>query len=937
MSDVDDIPPPPGGEGPKDPSDIRPITISEEMKRSYLDYAMSVIVSRALPDVRDGLKPVHRRILYSMHENGYDWNKAYRKSARVVGDVIGKYHPHGDTAIYDALVRMAQEFSLRLPLIDGQGNFGSVDGDPPAAMRYTECRLEKVAHSLLEDLDKNTVEFQDNYDGSESEPTVLPARFPNLLVNGAGGIAVGMATNMPPHNLGEVINACIAYMDNPAISIPELNEIIPGPDFPTGGIILGRSGIRSAYETGRGSVVMRGRVAVEEIRKDREALVISEIPYQVNKSSMVEKIAELVREKRIEGISDIRDESDRDGMRVVVELRRDAVADVVLNQLYRFSQLQSSFGCNFVALNGGRPEQLNLLDLVRAFTEFRETVVSRRTKHLLTKARDRAHILVGLAIAVANVDEVIALIRKSPDPATARAALTSRDWPARDVAPLVELIADPRHKVSPDGTCRLSEEQARAILELRLQRLTALGRDEIGDELKSLGVQIEDYLDILRSRARIISIVKDELTAIRDEFDTPRRTEITDGGADVDDEDLIQREDMVVTVSHKGYVKRVPLSTYRAQHRGGKGRAGMATRDEDFVSSIFIVNTHTPVLFFSSRGMVYMMKVWKLPVAAPQARGKALINLLPLETDERITTIMPLREDEESWDALDVMFTTRSGNVRRNKLSDFVEVRQNGKIAMKLDEGDEILRVSICNEDDDVLLTTADGRAIRFPVTDVRVFSGRTSTGVRGIRLGKSDKLISMAILRHMDASPAERAEYVRQANAIRRAATGEAVEAEEALEADEEITETAELTPERYAELGAHEEFILTVSENGYGKRSSAYEYRTSGRGGKGIIAMTVNERNGKLVASFPIEREGQIMLVTDGGQLIRVPVDDISIIGRSTQGVIVFSTSEGERVMYVEGIPEEEANGDGGEEGDGGDEAGSADKSGNDASESD
>jgi DNA gyrase subunit A len=877
------------------------------MKRSYLDYAMSVIVSRALPDVRDGLKPVHRRILYSMHENGYEYNKPYRKSARVVGDVIGKYHPHGDTAIYDALVRMAQHFSLRQPLIEGQGNFGSVDGDRAAAMRYTECRLQKISQSLLEDLDKDTVEFQDNYDGSESEPSVLPARFPNLLVNGAGGIAVGMATNIPPHNLSEVITACIAYLDNPAITIPELNEIVPGPDFPTGGFILGRAGIRSAYETGRGSVIMRGRVTVEEIRKDREALIITEIPYQVNKASMVEKIADAVRDKRIEGISDIRDESDRDGMRVVIELRRDAVADVVLNQVYRYSQLQSSFGCNIVALNGGRPEQLNLKDLVQAFTDFREVVVSRRTKFLLSKARDRAHILVGLAIAVANIDEVIALIRKSPDPATARAALIAREWPVGNMAPLVELIADPRHKVSAQGTCRLSEEQARAILELRLQRLTALGSDEIGEELKGLGVKIEDYLDILRSRALIIGIVKDELTEIMEEFGTPRRTEIIEGGLDVDDEDLIAREDMVVTVSHKGYIKRVPLSTYRAQRRGGKGRAGMATRDEDFVTRVFIVNTHTPVLFFSSRGMAYKMKVWKLPLAAPQARGKALINLLPLQTDERITTIMPLPEDEASWSSLDVMFVTRTGNVRRNKLSDFVEVRQNGKIAMKLDEGDQIHRVDICTENDDVLMTTAAGKAIRFPVTDVRVFSGRTSTGVRGIKLDKDDRLISMAILRHVDASPAERAEYVRQANAIRRAATGEPDVPEEEL-ADSEVTERAELTPERYAELGAYEQFILTISENGYGKRSSAYEYRVSGRGGKGIIAMTVNERNGPLVASFPIEEGGQIMLVTDAGKLIRVRVEQISIIGRSTQGVTIFNTAEGERVMYVEGIPEEE-----------------------------
>ena len=914
MSDIDNTPP--EGDGPDDPSDIRPISITDEMKRSYLEYAMSVIVSRALPDVRDGLKPVHRRILYTMHENGIDWNKPYKKAARVVGDVMGKYHPHGDTAIYDALVRMAQDFSMRLPLIDGQGNFGSVDGDPPAAMRYTECRLEKVAHTLLDDIDKDTVDFQENYDGSEQEPVVLPARFPNLLVNGAGGIAVGMATNIPPHNLGEVIDACIAYLDEPAIGIDELIQIVPGPDFPTAGLILGRAGIRSAYHKGRGSVIMRGRVRVETIRKDREALIISEIPYQVNKASMIEKIAEAVRDKRIEGISDIRDESDRDGMRVVVELRRDAVADVVLNQIYRFSPLQSTFGCNIVALNGGRPEQLNLKDLIRAFTEFREEVVGRRTKFLLNKARERAHVLVGLAIAVANIDEVIALIRKAPDPATARAELMARNWPARDIAPLVELIADPRHKVAPDGTYRLSEEQARAILELRLQRLTALGRDEIGDELKSLGEQIKDYLEILRSRARIIAIVKEELTAIKDEFGTPRRTEIIEADAEVEDEDLIQREDMVVTVSHKGYIKRVPLATYRAQRRGGKGRAGMATRDEDFVTRIYIANTHTPVLFFSSRGMAYKMKVWRLPAAAPQARGKALINLLPLEKDESITTILPLPEDESSWESLHVMFATVSGGVRRNKLSDFVEVRQNGKIAMKLDEGDQIVGVQVCTEDDDVLLTTSDGRAIRFPVTDVRVFSGRTSTGVRGIKLDNGGEVISMAILRHVDANPDERAAYIRQANAIRRGINGEDAQAEVEIEDEGEEVGDVQLSTERYAELGALEQFVLTVSENGYGKRSSAYEYRTSGRGGKGIIGMVVNERNGPLVAAFPVEELDQIMLVTDGGQLIRVPVGDISIMGRATQGVTVFSTSDDERVVSVEHITEaengEDENGD-------------------------
>ncbi|MDX1716741.1 MAG: DNA gyrase subunit A, partial [Anderseniella sp.] len=649
MSDENDTTPPP----PQPPAEsgVSSVTIEDEMRRSYLDYAMSVIVSRALPDVRDGLKPVHRRILYTMNEMGLTWNKPYKKSARVVGDVMGKLHPHGDSAIYDALVRRAQDFSLRLPLVDGQGNFGSVDGDPPAAMRYTECRLEKVSEALLDDIDKDTVDFQENYDGTESEPSVLPARFPNLLVNGAGGIAVGMATNIPPHNLGEVVDAAIAVMENPAISFEELHGIVPGPDFPTGGIILGRSGIRSAQETGRGSVVMRGKVSIEEIRKDREAIIVHEIPYQVNKASMIEKIAELVRDKRIEGISDIRDESDRQGMRVVIEIRKDAVADVVLNQLYKFSQLQTSFGVNSVALTGGRPEMMTLKDMLDAFVHFREEVVTRRTKFLLGKARDRAHVLVGLAIAVANIDEVIALIRSAPDPATARAQLMEREWPAKDMAPLIRLIADPRHQLRDDGTYKLSEEQARAILDLRLQRLTALGRDEISDELEKLGAEITDYLEILRSRARVQEIIRSELIAVKDEFATPRRTEIADYLGDVDDEDLIAQEDMVVTVSHTGYIKRVPLTTYRAQRRGGKGRSGMQTKDEDFVTRLFVADTHTPVLFFSSRGMAYKMKVWKLPLAAPQARGKALVNMLPLEQGERITTIMPLPEDEETWDS----------------------------------------------------------------------------------------------------------------------------------------------------------------------------------------------------------------------------------------------------------------------------------------------
>jgi DNA gyrase subunit A len=879
------------------PGDIAPIAIEEEMKRSYLDYAMSVIVSRALPDVRDGLKPVHRRILFSMHENGYDWNKPYRKSARIVGDVMGKYHPHGDQSIYDALVRMAQEFSLRLPLIDGQGNFGSVDGDPPAAMRYTESRMAKVAHALLEDIDKNTVDFHENYDGSEKEPSVLPARFPNLLINGSGGIAVGMATNMAPHNLGEVIDACIAVINDPDISIDVLINIIPGPDFPTGGIILGRSGIKSAFHTGRGSIVMRAKVHTEEIRKDREAIVVTEIPYQVNKAMMIERIAELVREKKIEGISDIRDESDRQGMRVVFEIKRDSMPEIVLNQLWRFTPLQSTFGVNNVCLTGGRPELMNLKDLLQAFIAFREEVVTRRTKFLLTKARDRAHILVGLAIAVANIDDVIALIRNSKDAAEAREALMARNWPAKDMAPLIALIADPRHRLNEDGSYRLSDEQARAILDLRLQRLTALGRDEIAEELEKLAAEISDYLEILRSRARVQTIIKDELTAIKTEFTTPRRTEIVDNEGEVEDEDLIQQEDMVVTVSHAGYVKRVPLNAYRAQRRGGKGRAGMQTREEDFVVQLFVANTHTPVLFFSSTGMVYRMKVWRLPVGTPQARGKALVNLLPLSEGERITTIMPMPEDEKAWGSLQIMFATRSGNVRRNELSDFENIQRNGKIAMRLEDGDQLAGVDICSDADDVLLTTGEGQCIRFPVADVRVFKGRDSVGVRGIRLDDGDEVISMAILRHVDASSDERAAYIKMARAV-------AGEEQEAL--DEETSADATLSQERYAELGAAEQHILTVSANGYGKRTSSYEYRITGRGGKGIVAMTVNKRNGPLVASFPVDDTDQIMLVTDGGQLIRCPVNDIRKAGRSTQGVIILDTADGEHVVSVERIGE-------------------------------
>jgi DNA gyrase subunit A len=905
LSDPEDSKP---GE-PPGPSDIRPVSILDEMKRSYLDYAMSVIVARALPDARDGLKPVHRRILYSMYEQGHTPDKKYVKSARVVGDVIGKYHPHGDQSIYDAMVRMAQDFSMRVPLIDGQGNFGSVDGDPPAAYRYTEARLTKSALAVLGDIDKDTVDFQANYDGSETEPRVLPAKFPNLLVNGAGGIAVGMATNIPPHNLGEVIDACIALIDNPALTIDELINIIPGPDFPTGGIILGRQGIRSAYHLGRGSIVMRGKARIEAYGKDREVIIISEIPYQVNKATMVERISELHRDKKIDGISALRDESDRDGYRVVIEVKRDTMADVVLNQLYRFTPLQTNFAANMLALDSGRPQTMNLRDFLTLFIAFREQVITRRTKFLLNKARSRAHVLVGLAIAVANIDEIIRVIRTSPNPNTAREILMSRDWPAKDVAAMITLIDDPRHRLAEDGTARLSLEQAQAILDLRLARLTALGREEIGEELDQLAIEIADYLDILRSRARVQTIIKTELADVKKEFATPRRTEIIDQENEVEDEDLIQREDMVVTVSHAGYVKRVPLSTYRAQRRGGKGRSGMQTRDEDFVSRVFVASTHTPVLFFSSRGQVYKEKVWRLPVAPPNGRGKALINILPLEQGERITTIMPLPEDESSWGNLDVMFATTGGNVRRNKLSDFVDVRRSGIIAMKLEADEAIVDVQICTERDDVLLTAAGGQCIRFPVADVRVFQGRTSMGVRGIALPENDKLISLTILRHMDADAEERAAYLRRANAVRRGG------AEEETDTDNEDASGAiELGEQRYVAMSASEQFVLTISENGYGKRSSSFEYRTTGRGGKGIVAMSVNGRNGKLVASFPVEDSDQIMLVTDKGQLIRCPVEGIRIAGRSTQGVIVFDTAEDEHVVSVEHIGEDTENGNGG-----------------------
>ena len=855
------------------------------MERSYLDYAMSVIVSRALPDVRDGLKPVHRRILYAMHEEGYEWNRPYRKSARIVGDVMGKYHPHGDQAIYDAMVRMAQDFSMRLPLIDGQGNFGSMDGDPPAAMRYTEVRLTRAAHEMLDDIERETVEFQANYDESAHEPDVLPARIPNLLVNGAGGIAVGMATNVPPHNLGEIVDACLAVVDEPDISIDRLIEIVPGPDFPTGGIILGRSGIRAAYHLGRGSVVMRGRTHVEQIRKNREAIIVTEIPYQVNKARMIEKVADLVRENRIEGISDLRDESDRTGVRVVIELRRDAMAEIVLNQLFRYSPLQSTFGVNTLALDRGRPLLMDLKALLSAFVEFREDVIRRRTVYELGKARERAHVLAGLAVAVANIDEMIALIRAAPDPVAARSRLVGRPWPAEDMGPIIALLDEPGRGVV-DGRYSLSEAQARAILELRLQRLTALERDKIGDELKTLSDKIVEYLEILESRDRVIEVLRGELEEIKESYATPRRTVIVESEFDQDIEDLIQREAMVVTVTHAGYIKRVALSTYRAQRRGGKGRAGMATKEGDFLEKLFICDTHTPVLFFSSRGKAYRLKVYRLPEATPQARGKALVNLLPLEKDETITTIMPMPEDEADWQTLDIMFATASGRVRRNRLSDFASVMANGKIAMKLDDGDRLVGVETCAAGENVLLAARSGKCIRFPVDEVRVFSGRTSTGVRGIRLAKGDRIVSMTILRHTDIDTVSRDAYIRHANARRR------------TEGDGGVPENG-LSPETIARFEAAEEFILSITENGYGKRTSSYQYRTTGRGGQGIVNIETSQRNGPVVATFPVEAADEIMLVSGAGTLIRSPVADIRIAGRNTQGVKLFNTAEGERVV--------------------------------------
>ena len=883
------------------------VSIESEMKTSYLDYAMSVIVSRAIPDLRDGLKPVHRRILYAMHETGNSHDKAYRKSARPVGDVMGKYHPHGDSAIYDALVRMAQDFSMSLPLLDGQGNFGSMDGDNPAAMRYTEVRMDKPAAFLLSDIDKETVDFQDNYDGKDREPTVLPARFPNMLVNGAGGIAVGMATNIPPHNLGEVIDATLALIEEPDLTSEQLIDYVPGPDFPTGGIMLGRSGARKAYLEGRGSVVVRAKTRTEEIRKDRYAIVVDEIPYQVNKAAMIEKIAEQVREKKIEGVSHVQDESDRNGVRVVIELKRDATAEVVLNQLFRFTPMQTYFGCNMLALNGGRPEQLTLRRFLTSFIDFREDVVARRTAHLLRKARERSHILCGLAVAVTNIDEIVATIRSSADAAEAREKLMTRRWPAQPILEYIRLIDDPTHTANEDGTYNLSETQARAILELRLQRLTQIGVKEVTDELEDLAGKIKEYLEILSSRERIMGIISDELREVREQFAVPRRTEIVDWSGDMDDEDLIEREDMVVTVTSGGYIKRTPLADFRAQKRGGKGLSGMQTKEEDVVTTLFVANTHTQLLFFTTDGMVYKLKTWRLPQGGRTSKGKAVVNILPIPPGVSIAAIMPVDVPEDEWANLQIVFATTAGDVRRNALSDFVNVKRNGKIAMDLPEGVEMVNARICSEDDDVMLVTNSGRAIRFQTTDVRVFKGRKSTGVRGIRLNGDDKVVSMSVIRHFEASSDERAAYLK----MRRAVAGLADDAE--APQDEEADANATISPDRYAEMSAAEMLILTITAGGSGKLSSSHDYPVRGRGGMGVAAMDKAMRGGELVASFPVDLEDQIMLATSKGQSIRVPVDGISFRSRSAGGVKVFNTGKGEEVVSVAWIADQ--NGEEGE----------------------
>ena len=877
------------------------VSITDELKTSYLDYAMSVIVSRAIPDLRDGLKPVHRRILYAMHETGNTHDKAYRKSARPVGEVMGKYHPHGDGAIYDALVRMAQDFSMSLPLLDGQGNFGSMDGDNPAAMRYTEVRMDHPAAYVLADIDKDTVDFQDNYDGKDREPTVLPSRFPNMLVNGAGGIAVGMATNIPPHNLGEVIDATLALIENPDLTSEDLIEFVPAPDFPTGALILGRSGARKAYLEGRGSVIIRAKTRIEEIRKDRYAIIIEEIPYQVNKAAMIEKIAEQVREKKIEGISHVQDESDRTGVRVVIELKRDATAEVVLNQLYRFTSMQTSFGCNMLALNGGRPEQLTLRSFLSNFIAFREEVVARRVAFELRKARERSHILCGLAVAVSNVDEVVATIRASSDAADARERLMTRAWPAHDIAEYIALIDDPSHKINEDGTYHLSETQARAILELRLQRLTQIGVKEVTDELRELAGKIREYLEILGSRARIMEIISSELIEVKEKFAVPRRTEITDWAGDMEDEDLIEREDMVVTVTSGGYIKRTPLTDFRSQRRGGKGLSGMQTKDEDVVTTLFVANTHTQLLFFTTDGMAYKLKTWRLPQGARVAKGKAIVNILPIPQGASVAAIMPVDAPEAEWENLQIIFATSAGDVRRNALSDFTNVRSNGKIAMDLPEGVELVNVRVATEDDDVMLVTNSGRAIRFASNDVRVFKGRKSTGVRGIRLVGDDRVVSMSIIRHFVATPDERAAYLK----MRRAVAG--MVDDDVASDEDETNPNATISQERYAEMSAAENLILTISVSGSGKLSSSHDYPVRGRGGMGVAAMDKAMRGGDLVASFPVELDDQIMLATSKGQSIRVPVDGISFRSRSAGGVRVFATGSGEEVVSVARIADQ------------------------------
>ncbi len=909
-----------GPSGHIPPEGTLPIALEEEMRRSYLDYAMSVIVARALPDVRDGLKPVHRRILFSMQENGFTADKPYKKSARVVGDVMGKYHPHGDSAIYDAMVRMAQTFSLRVPLIDGQGNFGSMDGDPPAAMRYTEARLAKSAVALLEGIDEDTVDFAPNYDESAQEPRVLPAAFPNLLVNGANGIAVGMATNIPTHNPGEVIDATLAMIAEPETSLEDLMKIIPGPDFPTGALILGRAGIRSAFETGRGSIVLRARAEIEEMRGGRSAIAISEIPYQVNKATLIERIAELVRAKQIEGISDLRDESDRSGLRIVIELKKDATPEVVLNHLYRYTNLQTSFAVNFLALHQGRPQQMGLRQALQAFIDFREEVILRRSRFRLAKARDRGHLLVGLAIAVANIDEVIRLIRESPDALTARTALMARDWPVADVGPLLALVDDAGNIVT-DETVRLTEAQARGILELRLQRLTGLEREKINAELDEVAARIRELLEILASHPRRMELMADELRAVRAQIASPRLSEIVDGLADQDDESLVEPGLMVVTLTRDGYVKRTPLETFRAQNRGGRGRSSANMRQDDVVIRSFNAHTHQWVLFFTSRGMAFREKVWKLPEAGPTARGRSLRQLLQLREDEYVTAVLPLPQDEGLWENLHLVFATAEGNVRRNRLSDFKNVRASGLIAMKLDEGDSLIGVSTCREGDNVMLATRSGRAIRFTADadTLRVFAGRDSTGVRGIRLATGDKVIALSVLRHVDASVEERTAYLKQAAQKRRngeEAAEAAAESEAALAEENAEVAGAEiaLSPERFAELEEQEEILLTVTDGGFGKRSSAYEYRVTGRGGQGITNITLSSRTGRsVVATFPVRAGDDVMLVTDNGRLIRLPADQVRVTGRQAMGVMMLRLNEAEKVTSCFTVVEQQGGEDG------------------------